>query len=86
MKNLIILGVLFIGLVGCTRVDPVTLPSDGVITCVHKTDSRENFAYEESKSKMFTSHKYNVDVFVIETVDGRELLVNSLEFENFECK
>lgn len=61
------------------------LPPDA-ITCHNKQDSRLDFTYQPQNATQWHSEDYNVDIYLIDTVDGKQIAINSLELENYTCE
>ena len=89
MNSKFLLGLVFsLSLLGCSG--PVVVnptPPDTVtpIICVSKLERKLNFTYHPENAVQYRSSSYNVNIYVIETVDGQKIVVNSLELQNFTC-
>lgn len=66
-------------------VKPAEQPTT-VVSCVNKHESSLNFSYEPSKAVKWHSLAYDVDIYLITTTDDKQLALNSLELENYNCK
>ena len=55
------------------------------IVCIHKYDSQLDFEYDPKKATQWHSSNYNVNVYLIDTIDGKQIAINSLELENYTC-
>lgn len=71
-------------LAACSVPTKPQLPPDA-ITCHNKQDSRLDFTYLPQNAKQWHSLDYNVNVYLIDTVGGQQIAINSLELENYNC-
>jgi hypothetical protein len=83
MKGTILYGMALL-LAGCVSTAPVT--QDGLIHCTHSRDSSLNFAYDVKNVEVWTSEKYGVQTFSIETASGKKINLNTYEIQNFKCE
>ena len=84
-KALVALSLGFV-IAACGPVKPTQPVDSTVITCVNHQDSKLNFSYKPENSQQWKSVEYNVNVYLIDTVDGKQIAINSLELENYTCK
>lgn len=61
------------------------LPPDA-ITCHNKQDKSLDFTYQPQNAQQWHSADYKVDIYLIDTVDGKQVAINSLELENYTCE
>ncbi len=88
-----VLTLALMGLVACTSVPKIDLTdrvppettTDGVVTCVNHQDKKLDFSYRPSKTPQWYSDQYNVYVYLIDTLEGDQIAINSLELENYTC-
>ena len=83
MKGTILFGMALL-LAGCASTPPVM--NDGLIHCTHSRDSSLNFAYDAKNVEVWTSEKYGVQTFTIQTASGKKINLNTYEIQNFTCK
>lgn len=72
-------------LAACSAPVKPELPSDA-ITCHNKQDSSLDFTYQPKNVTQWHSLDYEVDIYLIDTVDGQQIAINSLELENYTCE
>lgn len=56
------------------------------ITCHSKQDKSLDFTYLPENATVWHSEDYKVDIYLIDTVDGKQVALNSLELENYTCE
>jgi hypothetical protein len=80
-----LLSIAFVALLAACSV-PVkdTIPPDAIY-CRSKQDSSLDFIYEPKNATQWHSEEYKVDIYLIDTVDGKQIALNSLELENYIC-
>ncbi len=72
-------------LTACSNPVKPELPADA-ITCHNKQDKRLDFTYQPKNATQWHSDDYKVDIYLIDTVNGKQIAINSLELENYTCK
>ena len=86
--SLIYLLIISLLVTGCnlppTKPIPPAVPSTAV-TCVSKLDRTLDFTYEPAKAVKWESDDYKVSVYLINTTSGNQIILNSLELENYNC-
>ncbi len=71
----------------CGPVKPTqTVDGRQPITCVNHQDKKLNFSYYPEKAQQWHSVDYDVNVYLIDTIDGKQIAINSLELQNYTCK
>lgn len=84
MNNL--LSIAFVALLAACSI-PVkdTISSPDAIYCRSKQDSSMDFIYEPKNTTQWHSEEYKIDIYLINTVNGKQIALNSLELENYIC-
>lgn len=69
-------------IVGCA-----TIPSipDEAVQCRHIKDRSLDFAYMPDKVSHWYVQEYGVNVYLITTLAGKQIAINSLELYNYKC-
>lgn len=83
MKNkLLTLGLIAFGIVGCTTIPTLT---DGSIQCINNQTKSLDFSYHPKNAQQWHYVDNDVMIYFIDTVDGKQIVLNSLELENYKC-
>lgn len=82
--NKYVITVLAVLLTACAVPTKLALPEDAII-CKNKQDSTLDFTYLPQNATQWHSIDYNVNVYLINTIDGKQIAINSLELENYNC-
>lgn len=67
-----------------TRLPP-PVTADGIVTCVNQQDEALDFKYHPNDVARWYSEDFDVYVYLIDTADGGQIALNSLELENYAC-
>ena len=80
-----LLSALLVGLLTACSVAAVKEFPVGSITCKNKQDAKLDFTYLPENALAWHSVDYNMDIYLIDTIDSGQIAVNSLELENYTC-
>jgi hypothetical protein len=62
-----------------------TITGSSIIECRNHQSRRLDFVYSPENARVWHDGVYDVDVYIITTVKGDVISLNSLELDNYDC-